>query len=144
MKLFSRADDNPLPKTDRGSGSLDDYDYDLVPKKKRGDTILVVADSTPYQAELERLSGLGVEEASAIVPRRTIEEERTDAPMAVRLFANQRPSDVVGFVPRGLENVVDAALARLQEAGKQPRIPAEIAKTKNGYRVRLLMHETRG
>ncbi|NQX12955.1 hypothetical protein HQQ80_15080 [Microbacteriaceae bacterium VKM Ac-2855] len=144
MKFFARADDNPLPKTDRGSGSLDDYDYELAPKKKRGDTILVIADSTPYQDELERLAGLGVSEAGAIIPRRTIEEERTDAPMPVRLFANQRPSGLVGYVPRGLENVVDAALSRLSEAGKQPRIPAEITKTKNGWRVRMLMHETRG
>lgn len=144
MKLFSRGDDNPLPKTDRGSGSLDDYDYELGPKKKRGDTILGVADSTPYQDELERLAGLGVSEATAIIARRTIDEERTDAPMPVRIFANQRPSGIVGYVPRGLENVADAALSRLQEAGKQPRIPAEIVQTKNGWRVRLLMHETRG
>lgn len=133
-----------LPKNDRGSGTLDDYTYDLDPKRKRGDTILGVADSTPYQDELARLLSLGLDGAFAIIPRRTLEDERTDAPMQVRLFVNQRPSDVVGYIPRGLEHVVDAALVRLQEAGKQPRIPVTVKQTKHGIRVDLLMHETRG
>ncbi|NQX15800.1 hypothetical protein [Rathayibacter sp. VKM Ac-2857] len=146
MKLFSfgRSDSDPLPAGDRGSGKLDDYDYELRPKSKRGDTLLGVADSLPHQDELARVHALGEEEITAVIPRRTIEEERTDAPMPVRLFANHRPSDLVGYVPRGLENVVEAALARLTEAGKQPRIPARIVKSKGGLRVQLLMHETRG
>ncbi|QHC66284.1 hypothetical protein Q0F99_15555 [Rathayibacter oskolensis] len=147
MKLFSfgRGDaDNPLPSNDRGSGKLDDYDYDLLPKSRRGETLLGIADSLPHQDELARILGFGEEEVTAIIPRRSPEEERTDAPMPVRLFANQRPSDLVGYVPRGLENVVDAALSRLSEAGKQPRVPARIVKTKGMLRVQLLMHETRG
>lgn len=146
MKLFSfgRDDSNPLPAGDRGSGRLEDYDYDLLPKSRRGETLLGIADSLPHQEELARVLALGEDEVTAVIPRRTLEEERTDAPMPVRLFANHRPSDLVGYVPRGLENVVDAALARLSEAGKQPRIPARIAKAKGGLRVQLLMHETRG
>lgn len=146
MKLFSRGEAaaSDLPKNDRGTGSLDDYTYDLDPKKKRGNTILGVADSTPHQDELQRVLDLGVDEVSAIIPRRTLEDERTDAPMEVRLFANQRPSGLVGMIPRGLENVVDAALVRLSSAGKQPRIPAVVKRTKHGIRVELLMHETRG
>ncbi|MBF4463553.1 MULTISPECIES: hypothetical protein [unclassified Rathayibacter] len=146
MRLFpfGRHDVNPLPRNDRGSGALDDYDYELRPRARRGDTLLGLADSLPRQEELARVLALAGEDVSAVVPRRTLEEERVDAPMPVRLFANQRPSDVVGFVPRGLENVVDAALARLAEAGKPARIPARIATTKGGLRVTLLMHETRG
>ena len=148
MKLFSfgrdRDDQNPLPANDRGSGKLDDYDYDLLPKSRRGDTLLTLADSTPHQDELARVLALGEDEITAVIPRRTLEEERVDAPMPVRLFANHRPSDLVGFVPRGLENVVDAALARLSEAGKQPRVPARIVTVKGALRVQLLMHETRG
>lgn len=146
MKLFSfrRDDANPLPANDRGSGKLEDYDYELLPKSRRGDTLLGIADSLPHQEELARVLALGEEEITAVIPRRTLEEERTDAPMPVRLFANHRPSDLVGHVPRGLENVVDAALSRLTEAGKQPRIPARIVTAKGGLRVQLLMHETRG
>ncbi|MWV49500.1 hypothetical protein GRS96_09460 [Rathayibacter sp. VKM Ac-2803] len=147
MKLFShrRGDaGNPLPANDRGSGKLDDYDYELLPKSRRGETLLGIADSLPHQEELARILSFGEEEVTAIIPRRSAEEERTDAPMPVRLFANQRPSDLVGYVPRGLENVVDAALARLSEAGKQPRVPARIVKAKGALRVQLLMHETRG
>lgn len=146
MKLFSfgRRDANPLPAGDRGSGTLDDYDYELLPKARRGDTLLGLADSLPHQDELARVLALGGEEVATVIPRRTLEQERTDAPMPVRLFANQRPSGPVGSVPRGLENVVEAALARLSESGKSPRIPARIVKVRGVLRVELLVHETRG
>lgn len=145
MKLFpfGRRDANPLPSDDRGSGTLDDYDYELRPKR-RGETLLGLAGSRPHQDELTRVLALGDGDVSAVIPRRTPEEDRVDAPMPVRLFAAQRPSALVGFVPRGLENVVDAALARLSEAGASPRIPARIVKARGGLRVHLLMHETRG
>lgn len=141
MKLFpcGRRDANPLPSNDRGSGTLDDYDYELCPKR-RGETLLGLAGSRPHQDVL----ALGDGDVSAMIPRRTPKEDRVDAPMPVRLFAAQRPSALVGFVPRGLENVVDAALARLSEAGASPRIPARIVKARGGLRVHLLMHETRG
>lgn len=150
MKLFpfGRRDANLLPSDDRGSGTLDDYDYELRPKR-RGETLLGLAGSRPHQDELTRVLALGDGDVSAVIPRRTPEEDRVDAPMPVRLFAAQRPSAqrpsaLVGFVPRGLENVVDAALARLSEAGASPRIPARIVKARGGLRVHLLMHETRG
>ncbi|AND16129.1 hypothetical protein [Rathayibacter tritici] len=141
---FRRGDANPLPADDRGSGKLGDYDYELRPGSRRGDTLLGLADSRPHQDEIARVLALGEDEITAVIPRRTLEEERVDAPMPVRLFAAQRPSGLVGHVPRGLENVVDAALARLAEAGGSPRIPARIVTAKGGLRVQLLMHETRG
>ncbi|PPH31796.1 hypothetical protein [Rathayibacter sp. AY1F9] len=146
MKLFpfGRGDANPLPSDDRGSGKLDDYDYELRPKSRRGDTLLRLADSRPHQDEIARVLALGEDEVTAVIPRRTAEEERVDAPMPVRLFAAQRPSGLVGQVPRGLENVVEAALARLSGAGRSPRVPARIVTVRGGLRVELLMHETRG
>lgn len=145
MKLFpfGRRHADSLDFDDRGSGTLDDYDYELRPTR-RGETLLGLADSRPRQDELARVLALGDEDISAVIPRRTPEEERVDAPMPVRLFVAQRPSSLVGFVPRGLENVVDAALTRLSEARVSPRIPARIVKARGGLRVQLLMHETRG
>jgi hypothetical protein len=46
-------------------------------------------------------------------------------------------------VPRGLEAVVNETLSRLETAGRKPRIPAEVVRTKQGLRVDLLMGETR-
>ncbi|PPI73894.1 hypothetical protein C5E12_03945 [Rathayibacter rathayi] len=146
MKLFpfGRGNANPFPADDRGSGTLDDDDYELRPTSRRGQTLLGLADSRPHQNEIARVLALGEDEITAVIPRRTLEQERVDAPMPVRLFAAQRPSGLVGQVPRGLENVVDTALARLSEAGRSPRISARIVTAKGGLRVQLLMHETRG
>ena len=49
----------------------------------------------------------------------------------------------VGRVPRGLESVVSETLSRLDTAGKKPRIPVEVVRTRQGLRVDLLMGETR-
>lgn len=126
---------------DAGRGKLEDYDYSLRPKKS--DTVIRLADSDPSQDELQRTVDSGAEEIWGMISRRGIEEERTDAPMPVRLFATGRVSQVVGMVPRGLEAPVDDALVRLSESGKPPRIPAVIVSTKKGLRVDLRMGATR-
>jgi hypothetical protein len=143
MRLFSfgRVNNPLLAKTDQGSGSLDDYLYDLVPRNKR--VSILLADSDPYQDTLRTVLQQGVTEPEAFIARRSIADERTDAPTPVRLFVNQRPTPVVGFVPRGLEAPVEAALARLAESGKSSRMQASIRETKNGVRVELAIGLTR-
>jgi hypothetical protein len=123
---------------DDGKGKLGDYKYDLLPANRR--VTMVLAGSDPFQDELERISGLS--EPQAFISRRTIEEERTDAPVAVRVFGDSRMSSIVGYVPRGLEAPIFEALARLEKVG-QTRIPARIERTRAGLRLVLLMGLTR-
>lgn len=134
-----RADASPYPKDDSGSGQLRDYGFDLIPTNKR--VYIQLADSNPHQAELTSLAG--VTELQAFVSRRTPEEERTDAPLAVRFFVDSRMTGVVGMVPPGLEPVVFEAMTRLENAGQSTRIPAEVVATKNGLRVNLKIGQTR-
>ena len=126
---------------DDGRGKLDDYDYNLRPRKT--DTVIRLAESNPHQDELQSTLGLGAEDYWAMISRRGPEEERTDAPMPVRIFAGGRVSGIVGHVPRGLEAPVDDAIARLLTAGKPPRIPVAIVSTRGGLRVDLDMGATR-
>jgi len=72
-----------------------------------------------------------------------VDEERRDAPMEVRLFANSRITGVVGMVPRGFESVITETLIRLEDAGRKPRIPVQIVTTRHGLRVELLLGGTR-
>jgi hypothetical protein len=46
-------------------------------------------------------------------------------------------------VPRGLEGVVNEAISRLEMAGRKPRIPADVRRSRHGLRVELLMGKTR-
>ena len=124
---------------DAGSGSYNQYGYDLVPRNKR--VTLRLADSNPYQEELRRLSA--VHDLQAFISPRTVEEERTDATIAVRLFAESRMSSIVGFVPRGLEPLVLDAISRLDRASRSTRMPAAIVSTRHGLRIDLLMGQTR-
>jgi hypothetical protein len=138
--LFRRRGGDPeFPKEDRGSGSLDDYKFNLLPANSR--TTMRLAGSDPHQDVLRDL--VGVDAAETAIARRTAEEERTDAPIVVRLFVEGRIVGPVGRVPRGLEGPVNEALSRLDIAGKKPRIPVEIVATKQGVRVDLQMGETR-
>jgi len=130
----------PSKEKDAGSGELDDYDYNLRPKKKGA--VIRVAQSDGHQDELRTVLDLGAEEVWAMVARRGPEEERTDAPMPVRLFTGTRVSGIVGIVPRGLEAPVDTAVARLTDEGRKPRIPAAVTETRHGIRVDLLMGAT--
>ena len=138
--LFRRRGGDPeFPKGDQGRGSLDDYKFDLLPANKN--VTLRLAGSDPHQDLLRDLA-----EAAAIetaIARRTDEEERTDAPIVVRLFAEGRIVGPVGRVPRGLEGAVYEAISRLDSAGKKPRIPVEVGKTRQGWRVDLQMGDTR-
>jgi hypothetical protein len=142
MAFWNRAPvDTSLPKDDRGSGSFDDYKYSLLPNNAR--TTLRLANSTPHQEELQRIVDSGEAELETAISRRSIEEERTDAPMEIRLFSGSRVTGVVGTIPRGLEPVIDEALSRLESNGKKTRIPASVVKTKSGWRVDLLVGQTR-
>lgn len=137
MALFSRSSwlDPDLPKTDQGSGSFRHYGYNLAPNRKS--VVIELANSDPYQDVLRDVLSLGETEPDAYIPRRTIEEERVDAPTAVRLFVNRRPTGIVGFVPRGLESPVEAALARIADRGQSERIATTIKTGRHGIRVIL-------
>jgi hypothetical protein len=142
MAFWNRAPvDTSLPKDDRGSGSFDDYKYNLLPNRAK--TTLRLANSTPHQEELQRIIDSGESQLETAISRRSLEEERTDAPMVIRLFSGSRVTGVVGTIPRGLEPVIDEALSRLESNGKKVRIPASIEKTRSGWRVDLLVGETR-
>ena len=138
--LFRRGGGDPdFPKGDQGRGSLNDYKFDLLPSSKS--VTIRLAGSDAHQEVLS-----GIAQAAAVetaIARRTDEEERTDAPIVVRLFAEGRIVGPVGRVPRGLEGPVNEALSRLDLAGRKPRIPVEVVRTKEGWRVDLQMGETR-
>jgi hypothetical protein len=123
--------------SDSGSGKLSEYKYNLHPANKR--VVIRLADSDPYQDELASLEG--EENLVTFIAPRTIEEERTDAPMPVRFFTGRRMSGIVGFVPRGLEPAVIEALTRI-EGRSNNRIPASIIKKGGKLRVVLLMGQT--
>lgn len=129
------------PKTDAGTGSFDQYGYSLVPKNKR--VTMQLAGSDQFQDELARVKATGAQEFELFFAKRTLEEERTDAPLPGRFFVDSRMSGIVGYVPRGLEPIVLQTLSRLELAGRSTRIPADIASTRNGLRVILLMGRTR-
>lgn len=125
-------------KHDTGAGSFDQYGYDLRPRNAR--VTMRLAGSDPCQDELDRV--LGAPSIEAFIAPRTVEEERTDAPVEVRLFVDHRMTPIVGFVPRGLEAVALEAVVRLDRAGLASRIPAEVVRTRHGLRVDLLMGRT--
>jgi hypothetical protein len=138
MGLFRRRGVDPdLPRDDRGFGSFDDYVYNLLPRNKR--VTIVLAGSSPHQQELRELAESGSSEFETAISPRSIEAERVDAPIEVRLFTGRRVSGVVGSVPRGLESVIDENLRRLDDKGVKARIPVRIDKKREGYRVVLLM-----
>jgi len=142
MAFFrSKAGDPSLDRADRGSGSLDDYDFNLVPRKSG--TVMRLEGSTEFQDELRAIVDQGEEALATISPARSQEEDGRDAPIEVRLFAGRRVSGPVGRVPRGLEAVYDQAVRRLEDRGDKPRIPAAIVTTRNGLRVDLRMGETK-
>lgn len=130
MALFGRD-------KDLGKGSFDDYVYDLRPKNRR--VTMTLAGSDPHQDELRAIVETGELTAETAISPRTIEQERVDAPIQVRLFTGRRVSGVVGSIPRGLESVIDETLRRLDDQGEKVRIPAEIVGKPDEWRVRLLM-----
>lgn len=136
-----RGTDTSLPKNDRGFGSFDDYAYGLSARNAR--VTMTLAGSDPHQDELRTIVESGELDAETAISPRTIEQERVDAPIEVRLFTGRRVSGVVGSVPRGLESVIDETLRRLDDAGEKVRIPAKIVGAPGSFRVKLLMGNVR-
>mgnify|MGYP000565811213 FL=1 len=106
MAFWRRAShpDGDLPKNDRGAAKLDDYDYELVPKKR--DLTMRLAASDPHQELLAELFAVYTADEDALVtatPARSIDLERVDAPIEVRLFSGRSVTGVVGRVPRTFE-----------------------------------------
>lgn len=122
---------------DLGAGSFKDYGYDLRPRNKR--VTMTLAGSDPHQDELRAIVETGETTAETAISPRTIEQERVDAPIEVRLFTGRRVSGVVGSIPRGLESVIDETLRRLDDAGEKVRIPAIIVGKPGALRVQLQM-----
>ena len=132
MGIFSRADDE-------GRGNFNNYRYDLAPKNKR--VTITLAGSDPFQDEIARIAASGHERIETFIAKRTVEEERTDAPLVVRFFVDSRMSQPVGYAPRGLESIVLETLSRI-EGGRASRIPARIVTRSGRLRVELMMGET--
>lgn len=146
MAFWRRAShpDGELPKNDRGAAKFDDYDYDLVPRKR--DVTMRLAASDPHQELLSTLwSEVGDDLDSLVTatPARTLDLERVDSPIEVRLFSGRSVTGVVGRVPRGFEGVYDEAVRRLDDRGDKPRIPVGLVRTRAGFRVNLLIGMTR-
>jgi len=144
MALFRKNPeygDPALPKDDRGTGSLDGYDYNLAPRKH--DHTMRLADATPHQDEIAALAEEHPELLTTATPARSLDQERVDAPIEVRLFAGRRVSGVIGVVPRGLEGVYDEAVRRLDGRGDKPRIPVSLVQTRKGWRVDLVIGASR-
>lgn len=140
-KKSSSADES-LPKHDRGSGSFDDYLGVLEPKNKS--ITIRLAGSDAHQDELATLAAEPEDSLTTATPARSVDQERVDAPIEVRIFASRRVSGVIGTVPRGLESVYDEAVRRLDGRGDKPRIPVKVVATKkHGYRVDLLIGLTK-
>lgn len=142
MALFGKKEiDDSLPRGDRGKGSFDDYSYGLNAKNAR--VTMTLAQSDPHQDELRAIVETGELSAETAISPRSIEQERVDAPIEVRLFTGRRVSGVVGTVPRGLESVVDETLRRLDDRGEKVRIPVKIVGKPGAWRVQLLMGAVR-
>jgi hypothetical protein len=135
----SKPETGGASKFDAGSGDWKHYRYDLLPRNRH--VVIQLAESDPHQDELTRWAEY--DELQAFIAPRTAEDERTDAPIAVRFFVDSRMTPIVGMVPRGLEPVVLEAVSRLEKAGRSTRIPANVVSTRHGLRVNLLMGETR-
>lgn len=128
-------------RNDQGKGSFNQYRGMLVPANGR--VRIRLAGSNPFQDELERIVESGATPLETAISRRSPQQDAVDAPIEVRLFTGSRVSAPVGFVPRGLESVVDEALSRLDIMGRKQRIPVAIVRKGGLYRVELLMGETR-
>ncbi|MBX3098001.1 MAG: hypothetical protein KF761_00345 [Salinibacterium sp.] len=128
-------------KNDRGAGKLSQYRGVLVPANRR--VRIRLAGSNPHQHELKAIVESGAQPLETAISRRSQQQEGADAEMEVRLFTGPRVSGPVGWVPRGLESVVDEALSRLDILGRKQRIPVAIVRKGGLYRVELIMGATK-
>lgn len=131
----------PIDRNDVGRGSFAQYRFGLQPNNAK--VTMILAGSNPFQDELAGIVESGAAPIETAMSRRTPQQDAVDAPIEVRLFAGSRVSGVVGYVPRGLESVVDEALSRLDITGRRQRIPVRIVRKAGRYRVELLMGLTR-
>ncbi len=143
MGLFTSRGgaDDAFPKSDRGKGDFNDYAFDLIARNKR--ITMMLAGSDDFQDELRAIVEAGEAEPETAISPRTIEQERTDSAIVVRLFTGRRVSGPVGSVPRGLESVIDETLRRLDDKVGKARIPVRIIQKSGKYRVELLMGAVR-
>lgn len=130
-----------LDKNDRGKGSFSQYRYGLAPNNAR--VRMRLAGSNPHQDLLREIVAAGSGPIETAISRRSPQQDAEDAPIEVRLFTGTRVSGPVGWVPRGLESIIDEALSRLDLAGRKQRIPVAIVRKSGLYRVELLVGETR-
>ena len=130
-----------VERNDRGKGSFSQYRYALMPNNPR--VRIRLAASNPYQRELQEILDSGASPLETAFSRRSQQEDSVDAPIEVRLFTGTRVSGPVGFIPRGLESIVDEALSRLDLNSRKQRIPAVIVRSGGRLRVELLMGQTR-
>lgn len=128
-------------RNDLGKGSFRQYRFGLVPNNAR--VRMQLAGSNPAQNELRAIVESGASPLETAISRRSLQEDSVDAPIEVRLFTGSRVSPPIGWVPRGLESIVDEALSRLDIAGRKQRIPVEIVRKGGLYRVELLMGQTK-
>ena len=128
-------------RNDLGKGSLSQYRGVLQPRNAR--VRIRLAGSNPFQQELKDIVESGASPLETAISRRSQQQEGQDAEIEVRLFTGSRVSGAVGWIPRGLESVVDQALSRLDMQGRKQRIPVEIVRKGGLYRVELLIGATR-
>ena len=130
-----------VERNDLVKGSFSQYRYGLMPNNPR--VRLRLAASNAYQRELQEILDSGASPLETAFSRRSQQEDSIDAPIEVRLFTGTRVSGPVGFIPRGLESIVDEALSRLDLNARKQRIPAVIVRSGGRLRVELLMGQTR-
>jgi hypothetical protein len=128
-------------RNDLGKGSLNQFRGVLVPVNAR--VRIRLAGSNQFQQELKQISDSGDAQLTTATARRTQQQEGADAAIEVRLFTGSRVTGPVGFVPRGLESVMDEALSRLDISGQNQRIPVDIVRKRGLFRVELLIGLTR-
>ncbi|MBG6053929.1 hypothetical protein IWX81_000319 [Salinibacterium sp. CAN_S4] len=128
-------------RNDLGKGSLNQFRGVLVPINSR--VRIRLAGSNQFQQELTDISESGETKLTTATARRTQQQEGADTEIEVRLFTGSRVTGPVGFVPRGLESVMDEALSRLDISGQHQRIPVEIMRKRGLFRVELLIGQTR-
>lgn len=128
-------------RNDLGKGKLSQYRGVLVPNNAR--VRITLAGSNPFQHELREIVESGASPLETAISKRSQQQEGQDAEIEVRLFTGSRVSPAVGWVPRGLESVVDEALGRLDMQGRKQRIPVQIVRKGGLYRVELLIGATR-
>ena len=128
-------------RNDLGKGSLSQYKWGLAPNNGR--VRIRLAGSNPHQEELASLRDSTGGMLETAITRRNQQQDAEDAPIEVRLFTGSRVSGPVGWVPRGLEAVIDETLSRLDIEGRPTRIPAEIVRKGTVLRVELRMGETK-